>query len=435
VTADLDHVWQQIQGALRESLGERTFGLWLAPLRCVSLDHERLVLDGPPEISAWASQRLAGALATATASVLGPDIAVCIGGGPCAPPAAPAPARGGLNAKYTFEQFVIGPSNQLAHAAALAVAEMPSQAYNPLFIYGPPGLGKTHLLHSVGNYVAAFGGGLSVRYATAEEFTNAFLMALRARDIGEFKARFRDVDVLLLDDVQFLERKTRSEEELFHTFNALYDSGSQLVITCDRLPSHLGDLEERLRERFSAGLVTDIEHPDYATRLAILRKRAAHDEVPATADALELLAAHLTGSVRSLEGALIRLVALASLTRRTLDGDLAREVVSRLGLARDRDRLLSVTDVQAAACAHFGLTHEELLSRSRAERVLWPRQAAMYLSKELTDRSLPSIARDFDGRDHTTVLHACRRVAAQMAASPQAYADIEALTATLTAPR
>ena len=435
MTPELDHVWQQIQGALLEKVGERTYGLWLAPLRCVSLDADRLVLDGPPEVSAWASQRLGGALASAAASVLGPSVAVSIAGHGATPPAAArsAAADTRLNPRYSFEQFVIGPSNRLAHAAALAVAEMPSQAYNPLFIYGPPGLGKTHLLHSVGNYVAAFGGGLSVRYATAEEFTNSFLNALVTRNLDDFKARFRGVDLLLIDDVQFLERKARTEEELFHTFNALYDAGSQLVITCDRLPGDLGDLEDRLRERFAAGLVTDIERPDPATRLAILRKRAAHDNVEVTDEALEVLAERVTSNVRALEGALIRLVAYGSLTGRVLDHALAADVLARLGVALSTTRAVSIADVQDATCAHFGLSRNELLSRSRAERCVWPRQAAMYLCKELTAHSLPTIARAFDGRDHTTVLHACKRVAAHIAVSPPAYADIEALTATLTA--
>jgi len=437
VTAELDHVWQQIQGALRESVGERTYGLWLAPLRCVSLDDDTLTIAGPPEVSAWASQRLAGALSNAAASVLGPSVAVAITDGTTTPNA-PGPPSGAshplapLNPKYTFEQFVIGPSNRLAHAAALSVAEMPSQAYNPLFIYGPPGLGKTHLLHSVGNYVTAFGGGLTVRYATAEEFTNAFLAALAARSLEEFKARFRGVDVLLIDDVQFLQRKARSEEELFHTFNALYDAGSQLVITCDRLPGDLGDLEDRLRERFAAGLVTDIERPDLTTRLAILRKRATHDGVALAADAAELLAARVTTNVRALEGALIRLVAYGSLTRRPLDQALAHDVLERLGLPLSAALAPSINAIQDAACAHFVLTRDELLSRSRAERVVWPRQAAMYLCKELTEHSLPTIARAFAGRDHTTVLYACKRVAAHIAVSPPAYRDIEVLTASLT---
>ncbi len=440
MTHEFDHAWTQIQHAVRERVGERTYGLWLAPLHCVSLDGETLVLEGPPEVSAWASDRLGSALAGAAADVLGRPVAISINGrgdgaaDHAAGRRSAAVAASPLNPKYTFEQFVIGPSNRLAHAAALSVAEMPSQAYNPLFIYGPPGLGKTHLLHSVGNYVAAFGGGLTVRYAAAEEFTNAFLAALHARGLEHFKARFRGVDVLLIDDVQFFERKARSEEELFHTFNALYDAGSQLVITCDRLPGDLGDLEDRLRDRFAAGLVTDIERPDLATRLAIVRKRAAHDRVALPTDAAELLAARVTTNVRALEGALIRLVAFASLTGRPLDLALTHDVLDHLGVDRAAGLHPSIAAIQAATCAHFRLTHDELLSRSRAERVVWPRQAAMYLAKELTEHSLPSIAREFGGRDHTTVMHACKRVAVHISASPSAYADVEAITATLAAP-
>jgi chromosomal replication initiator protein len=311
---------------------------------------------------------------------------------------------------------------------------MPSQAYNPLFIYGPPGLGKTHLLHSVGNYVNAFGGGLTVRYATAEDFTNAFLAALRARSLDDFKARFRGVDVLLVDDVQFLERKARSEEELFHTFNALYDAGSQLVITCDRLPGDLGDLEDRLRERFAAGLVTDIERPDRDTRLAIVRKRASHDGVELAGGAAELLADRVTTNVRALEGALIRLVAYASLTRRPLDMALAADVLDRLGVTGTAREPVSIELILDATCAHFGISRPELLSRSRIEAIVWPRHVAMYLAKELTERSLPAIGRAFGGRDHTTVIHACRRVASRIAGSPEAYADIEKLTADLSTP-
>jgi chromosomal replication initiator protein len=434
VTPPLDHAWAQIQQTLRSRVGERTYGLWLEPLRCVELDGDTLVLTGPPEVSAWAMDRLAGALADAVGDVLGPQVSVALEGDRPAPttvraPGADAPLR--LNPRFTFEQFVIGPSNRLAHAAALSVAEMPSQAYNPLFIYGPPGLGKTHLLHAVGNYVTAFGGGLVVRYATAEEFTNAFLSALRTKHLDDFKQRFRGVDVLLIDDVQFLERKTHSEEELFHTFNALYDAGSQLVITCDRLPGDLDDLEERLRERFAAGLVTDIQRPDLATRRAILRARARQDDVAVPDAVLEILAEGVTTNVRALEGAMIRLVALSSLAGRGPDEQLARDVLDRLGLRADGGGPPSIDAIQDAACAHFAITREELLSRSRAERVVWPRQAAMWLTKELTEHSLPSIGRAFGGRDHTTVLHACRRVAVHIASSPAAYRDIDALTAAL----
>jgi len=436
VTRELDHAWAQMQAALRDRVGERTYGLWLAPLRAVALDGDTLALQGPPEVSAWASDRLGAALASAAEEVLGRSVAVAINGATsqAQPPPAAGEGASRLTPRYTFEQFVIGPSNRLAHAAALSVAEMPSQAYNPLFIYGPPGLGKTHLLHSVGNYVNAFGGGLVVRYATAEEFTNAFLAALQAHNQVEFKARYRGVDVLLIDDVQFMQRKTRSEEELFHTFNALYEAGSQLVITCDRLPGDLGDLEDRLRDRFASGLVTDIARPDLATRIAIVRKRAVHDGLELPDDVTQLLAARVTTNIRALEGALTRLVAFASLTRRPFDADLTHDVLDHLGVERAAHRVVTIATIQEATCAHFGLTHTELLSRSRADRIVWPRQAAMYLAKELTEHSLPSIAREFAGRDHTTVLYACKRVAVHIAASPAAYADIAALTATLTAP-
>lgn len=437
MSGNLEQSWQEIQLVLRESVGERTYGLWLAPLRCVGLDGDTLVLTGPPEVSTWAAARLGPALRTASASVLGREVAVRVGpdGGDTPPPAA-TPSAAALadtepNPKYTFEQFVIGTSNRLAHAAALSVAELPTQAYNPLFIYGPPGLGKTHLLHSIGNYIRMFGGGLTVRYATAEDFTNAFLSALAARDTEQFKARFRGVDVLLIDDVQFLERKARSEEEMFHTFNALYDAGSQLVVGCDRLPSDLAGLESRLRERFASGLVTDIERPDRATRLAILRKRASYDGIAIDDGALALLADHVVSNVRALEGALIRVVAFGSLQRRPLDAALAAEALAHHYVTTTGEREITIAHVQAAACAHFKISQAELLSRSRLEPVAWARQAAMYLSRELTNHSLPHIGRAFGGRDHTTVLHACRRVVSQIAISPAAFADIEVLTAAL----
>ncbi len=240
------------------------------------------------------------------------------------------------------------------------------------------------------------------------------------------------MDVLLIDDVQFLERKTHSEEELFHTFNALYDAGSQLVITCDRLPGDLDDLQDRLRERFAAGLVTDIRRPDLATRRAILRARARQDAIELPEDVADLLAESVTTNVRALEGALIRVVALASLAGRSPDAEFARGVLDRLALRPAAPGASPTIDaIQQAACTHFGLTRDELLSRSRVERVMWPRQAAMYLAKELTEQSLPSIGRAFGGRDHTTVLHACRRVPVHIATSPTAYADIDAITALL----
>ena len=466
MSVEFEHAWSEMRLALRDAVGDRTFGLWLEPLEAYGLEGDALVLVAPVETATWVSERLGRVLQACAAAVLGPEIVVDIttaealrrrprpsapargwnGGGrsadqtrrsdSTAKPAGPSPPPAAdltLNPKYTFEQFVIGDSNRLAHAAALSVAEMPAQAYNPLFIYGPPGLGKTHLLHSIANYVQVFGGGLSVRYTTVEAFTNEFIHALGGGSIDAFKSRFRRADVLLVDDVQFLERKVRTEEELFHTFNTLYESGSQLVVTSDRLPSDLGALEDRLRERFQAGLVTDIGRPDYATRLAILRKRARHDGVVLGDDRpLQLIADAVTANVRALEGALIRVVAYASLTANRIDEELVRTVLSELGPRSAEREPTSLTHIQTEAARLFGLTTEQLLSRSRAERVAWPRQLAMYLSRELTDHSLPAIGRAFGGRDHTTVLSACRRATERIATDPEAYAQLSALNAACT---
>ncbi|MEA2298810.1 MAG: chromosomal replication initiator protein [Solirubrobacteraceae bacterium] len=436
---ELDHAWSDIRRALRATVGERTYGLWLEPLRCVALQNGTLHLTGPPEVCSWAAGRLGAVLHTCAHAVLGPDVTVDVSARPvpqAPPPAAHGPAPGSLNPKYNFEQFVIGPSNRLAHAAALSVAENPAAAYNPLFFYGPPGLGKTHLLHSIGNYVEAFGGGLAVRYTTVEAFTNEFVSSLGGRptDKDAFKHRFRGVDVLLIDDIQFLEHKAKTEQELFHTFNALYETGSQLVITSDRTPADLAELEERLRERFQSGLVTDIGRPDYATRLTILRKRAAHDGLDIADDALSLIASSVTTNVRALEGALIRVVAYASLTVQPLTSALAQEVIDRLGLRTPAHDPPSIATIQDAVCTHFAISREELLSRSRAQRLAWPRHVAMYLARELTDHSLPVIGREFGGRDHSTVLNACRRAGERLAADPKAYSAVEQLTADLGAP-
>ena len=313
------------------------------------------------------------------------------------------------NPRFSFEHFVIGDSNRLAHAAALTVAELPGQAYNPLFICGSPGVGKTHLLRSIANLLRSCNPGLSALATTGEAFTNEFQLALASGDMDLFKSRFRDVDVLLIDDVQFLERKARTEEEFFHTFNTLYEAGAQLVLTSDRPPRDLQALEDRLRERFQAGLVADIHPPDINTRLAILRKRVHQDGIESLqAGTLEVISQRIALDVRALEGALIRVVAFSSLTGRPLTAELATEVLDGL-YPRSSSRAHTLTEIQDAACRHFNLSPEELLSPSRVARIAWPRQVAMYLARELTDESLPAIGRHFGRRDHTTVLHAVRR--------------------------
>jgi chromosomal replication initiator protein len=382
-------------------------------------------------------------LQTCAAAILGPRTSVEI----VAPDAAIAsPARAlattddeqpQFHPKLTFEQFVIGGSNRLAHAAALAVAESPGQTYNPLFLYGPPGLGKTHLLHAIGNYVLAHGGGLRVRSTSAERFTNEFVAALHAHDLESFKARFRDTDVLLIDDVQFLQKKAKTEEEFFHTFNALYETGSQLVLTCDRLPADMAALEARLLERFQAGLVAELSPPDFATRMAILRKRVQQDGIDlADDDALQAIAGRVDNNARALEGALIRVVAYHSLTGKAIDAALADEVLCRLYPNAARGRAQPTIElVQNLACEVFDVTREELVSATRTARVAWARQVAMYLSRQHTGATLPAIGERFGGRNHTTVIHACRKASERIANDPDANAIVRQLERRLTEPQ
>jgi chromosomal replication initiator protein len=455
VTPDPAHIWTRLQADLRRRVPDATFDIWLEPLRFGGVDGDRLVLLAPAEVRAWVQERFAGVLEAAAREALGDhplrievrsDAEPRRTARPGAATPAPAPAKreslfgpdseARLNPKFTFEQFVIGDANRFAHAAALAVAEQPAQAYNPLFIVGPPGVGKTHLLHSIGNYVRAYGGGLTVRYTTVERFTNEFLASLQARDVDAFKQRYRNNDVLLVDDVQFLERKVKTEEELFHTFNALHETGSQLVLTSDRPPRDMAALEDRLRQRFESGLLVDIQAPDDATRLTVLRKRVHHDGIVLGQDGvLELIAGRVTENVRGLEAALIRVVAYASLTDAPIDRDLADKVLTDLyGRAARRAAAgpPSVQRIQELVAEAFGITREELLSASRAARVTWPRQVAMYLAREHTRETLPAIGASFGGRDHSTVLHACKRAADRLGTDPDAYETVRALTERLT---
>jgi chromosomal replication initiator protein len=432
VNPELEQIWSHVQGKLTEAVDEPTYRVWLQPLNPSIIDNERLVLEAHPQACGWIRERFGRLLQSCAATVLGPNITVDVI--PCAEqthlgrrPAAAIPRRNEKsspahptipstpqpeplgNPRFAFEQFVIGDSNRLAHAAALAVAELPGQAYNPLFICGPPGVGKTHLLRAIGSLVLNHSPGLNVRYTTGEAFTTEFRSAVGGGRMDGFKASFRQLDVLLIDDVQFLERKARTEEEFFHTFNALHEAGAQLVLSSDRPPRDLQALEDRLRERFQAGLVADIQPPDINTRIAVLRKRANHDSIQLSDPlALNVIAERITHNIRALEGALIRTVAYGSLTGRPLTVALATEVLDNL-YPRTISQQRSLADIQTAACKHFGLSSEELLSASRTTRISWPRQVAMYLARELTTESLPSIGRHFGGRDHTTVIHACRR--------------------------
>lgn len=414
--------WREVKAGLRSAAGDSAYELWLAPLEPLGWDGSLLRLRAPEPTRQWVTRRFGRLILREARRVLGSDLQIefvaADRGGSKAGGRSRDPALGihqGFNPRYSFDQFVIGEINRLAHAAALAVAEMPGQTYNPLFLFASPGLGKTHLLHAIGNYILAFGADATVRYTTAEAFTNHFLAALGTRSVERFKQMYRTVDVLLIDDVQFLASKARTEEEFFHTFNALYEAGRQLVVTCDRLPKDLTAVEARLRERFEAGLVAEIGRPNFQTRRTILRKRVALDGIRLTdPTVLDLIAERITTNIRALEGALIRVVASNSLTAKPIDRAFAASVLDAVQ-PRPLSATPSIAEVQSAVAAHYNISRTDLLSSSRSARLAWPRQLAMYLAREITNSSLEQIGAEFGGRSHTTVVHACAQVARRLA--------------------
>ena len=332
-----------------------------------------------------------------------------------------------LNPKYTFETFVIGSSNRFPHAAAVAVAEAPGKAYNPLLVYGDSGLGKTHLLHAIGHYVRSLYSGAKVRYVSSEEFTNEFINAIRDDRQDRFKRRYRDVDVLLIDDIQFLEGKTQTQEEFFHTFNTLHNANKQIVITSDRPPKRLEALENRLRNRFEWGLITDVQPPDLETRIAILRKKAAMDRMTAPPDVLEFIASKIQTNIRELEGALIRVTAFANLNRQEVDMTLAEIVLKDL-IPEGGEPEITAGLIIAQTAAYFGLSIEELTGPSRGRHLVMARQIAMYLCRELTSLSLPKIGAQFGNRDHTTVMYADRKINQLLAERRAVFNQVSELT-------
>ncbi|HVT63911.1 MAG TPA: chromosomal replication initiator protein DnaA [Mycobacteriales bacterium] len=332
-----------------------------------------------------------------------------------------------LNPKYQFETFVIGSSNRFAHAAAVAVAEAPAKAYNPLFIYGDSGLGKTHLLHAIGHYTRALAPGTRVRYVSSEEFTNDFINSIRDGRGEMFRKRYRNIDVLLVDDIQFLENKEQTQEEFFHTFNTLHNANSQIVISSDRTPKQLVTLEDRLRNRFEWGLITDVQPPELETRIAILRKKAAAEHLDAPAEVLEFIASKISSNIRELEGALIRVTAFASLNRQAVDLALAEIVLKDL-IADAAGPEITASTIMAQTAAYFSISMEDLCGSSRSRVLVQARQVAMYLCRELTELSLPKIGQHFGGRDHTTVMHADRKIRSLMAERRSVYTQVSELT-------
>ncbi len=332
-----------------------------------------------------------------------------------------------LNPRYIFETFVIGASNRFAHAAAVAVAEAPAKAYNPLFIYGDSGLGKTHLLHAIGAYAKELYGSVRVRYVSSEEFTNDFINSIRDDKASVFQRRYRDLDVLLVDDIQFLENKERTQEEFFHTFNTLYNANKQIVISSDRPPKQLTTLEDRMRSRFEWGLITDIQPPELETRIAILRKKAVQDKLNAPDDVLEYIASKISTNIRELEGALIRVTAFASLNRQNVNLSLAEIVLKDL-IPNENIPAITGATIMAQTAAYFSLTIDDLCGTSRSRALVNARQIAMYLCRELTELSLPKIGQTFGGRDHTTVMHADRKIRQLMAERRSIYNQVTELT-------
>jgi chromosomal replication initiator protein len=439
-----ESLWDEVAGRLKGALNEATFGSWFGSAEGSALTDDAFTLSVPNDFTReWIEGHFLGLIRAAVKDATGHERRIqlsvvdeaapeIVDGIALEPPVHRAPepaASGSMSLKYTFDLFVIGSSNRFAHAAALAVAEAPAQAYNPLFIYGGTGLGKTHLLQAVGQYVGAHGNGLTARYVTSETFMNDFINSLRDKRIEGFKQRYRTYDVLLVDDVQFFEGKERIQEEFFHTFNSLYEAGRQIVISSDRPPKEIATLEERLRSRFEWGLITDIQPPDLETRIAILRKKEKTDRIHVPdPDVLTYVAERVTTNIRELEGALTRVVAFSSLTGRSMTVELAEDVLKDV-FPQGQAVEISIRRIQETVSERFGMTVNELCSAKRSQSIAYPRQVAMYLSRALTDSSLPKIGKEFGGRDHTTVMHANAKIEGMIREDRTVYNLVQELTA------
>jgi len=436
-----ESLWIEVAGRLKGALNETTYRTWFAEAEAAELSDDAFVLGVPNDFTReWIEGHFLGLIGAAVRDVTGQERRIGLSVTERAPAAAPAPtevrkragsegSESGMNPKYTFDLFVIGSSNRFAHAAALAVAEAPAQAYNPLFIYGGTGLGKTHLMQAIAQYVGEHSSDLSVRYVTSETFMNDFINSLRDKRIEGFKQRYRTYDLLLVDDVQFFEHKERIQEEFFHTFNSLYEAGSQIVMSSDRPPRDIATLEARLRSRFEWGLITDVQPPDLETRIAILRKKVKTDGIQvADPQVLSFIASRISTNIRELEGALTRVVAFSSLTGRALSVDLAEDVLKDV-FPQGEAAEVSIRRIQELVSERFQLSMDELCGDRRSQSIVYPRQVAMYLSRELTDSSLPKIGKEFGGRDHTTVIHATSKIARLIREDRSVYNLVQELTA------
>jgi chromosomal replication initiator protein len=435
----LASLWERLVDAASRRIPAAVVESWVRPCRLLALEGDHLRIGSPNRFSRdWLVQRYMPALQAAAAECLGgqPRISVVVDGTvdaeepePALAPAAyaprPHPSIESLNPRYTFDTFVVGSGNQFAQAASQAVAELPSRAYNPLFIYGGVGLGKTHLLHAVGHQTAKLFASMTVAYVSTERFTNELINAIRYDRTAEFRGRYRTIDLLLIDDIQFISGKERTQEEFFHTFNDLYESRKQIIVSSDCSPKDIPDIDERLRSRFEWGLIADIQAPDFETRVAILKKKAALERVLLADDVAYLIASRVKSNIRELEGSLTRMIAFCALTGREMGTDLAQEVLADLW--GEEERVVTIEHIQRTVGEFFGIRVAELKAKSRTKTVAFPRQVAMYIARQLTHASLAEIGRAFGGKDHTTVLHAVDKVRGLIEEDPKLRRSIDGL--------
>ncbi|HSA61284.1 MAG TPA: chromosomal replication initiator protein DnaA [Nitrospiraceae bacterium] len=438
----VDTVWQEALHYIQGKVPKQVYDTWFIPVRLDRIENSTAHIGVPNKFFGdWLHTHYGPLLAEAVATARGGgDLAVSFvvfqkpSMRPVEPSVALNAARIGsqpkgrrgiqLNPKYTFKNFVVGAGNQFAHAACMAVAEQPGKAYNPLFIYGGVGLGKTHLLNAIGNHVAEQTD-LRIAYLTTEQFTNEVINSIRYDKMMDLRKRYRHIDMLMIDDIQFLAGKERTQEEFFHTFNALYEGHKQIVLSSDRFPKDMPDIEERLRSRFEWGLIADLQPPDVETRIAILRKKSEDEGVKLPEDVIQFLSTTMKSNIRELEGSLVRLGAYASLTGQVITLDMAKNVLR--DLIGDKKKIVALDDIQEAVCTQFHVKMTELKSRRRSKTLVHPRQIAMYLCRELTDASYPEIGRHFGGKDHTTIIHACRQVTKAKETDTTLHATLETL--------
>jgi len=446
-SSNVREVWDEALAVIRSRISRQSFEAWFRPLTLGAVEENRVQILLPNRFfKEWFEEHYVGLLRSALEDLLFNKVDIRLvlpekaaaGATPAGPeesterraPRRPRDAAAQLNPKYTFDSFVVGTSNQFAHAACMAVGEQLARTYNPLFIYGGVGLGKTHLLHAIGHHARQRDARIRVSYVSSEKFTNDLINAIRFDATVEFRNRYRSLDLLLIDDIQFIAGKERTQEEFFHTFNDLYDSSKQIVISSDRVPREIPTLEERLRSRFEWGLIADIQPPDLETKAAILRKKAQAQGVRLPDEVSLFIAKHVKSSIRELEGSLVRLAAQASFAHRDITLDLAQEVLKEL--SAEQQRLPTISTIQRAVADFYGVRVDDLRSRGRNKSIVLPRQVAMYLCREIVKASLPDIGDGFGGKDHSTVIHACEKVKRKIAGEETFRKQVDELTVRLS---